>query len=102
MTVRFLHDWARSKLAVPNGTVLSAEIVEAAPQASGPTGTVAIWIAEVPRIRASDGLARELLEAHERMIESRSDLSECQKNARRRVVLEAWYAEQATAEKAEQ
>jgi hypothetical protein len=52
-----------------------------------------MWTMEVPRILNIGGATvRELLKAHESTVEARADLSPCEKNARRRVVLAAWQA----------
>ena len=53
--------------------------------------TDAEWAVEVPRMRTSgNATICELLEAHERCVEPRGDLTPCQKRARRRMVLDAW------------
>lgn len=77
---------ARSLAPFANASTIPAE--------AAPSGIYAIWLAEVPKIRASSGLVRSLLKAHESTTETRSDLTECEKNARRRMILEYWYAEQ--------
>lgn len=77
--------------------------MEVPPPVHGPAGIMQIWVEQVPKMRASGNrTVLDLLDAHERCVESRTDFTECQKNARRRIVLEAWYAAQAAAEKAEQ
>jgi hypothetical protein len=55
--------------------------------------TESMWTMEVPRILNIGGdTIRELLAAHEAAVESRADLTPCQKNALRGVVLRAWQA----------
>ena len=69
--------------------------MEVPPPFQGPAGIVQIWIEQTPKMRASGNQTiTELLDAHERCIESRTDLTECQKNARRRVILDLWFASQ--------
>ena len=56
------------------------------------------WLVEVPRIKASgDNFVARLLEAHETCIESRSDYTQCEKNARRTMILDLWHASEVTA-----
>lgn len=55
--------------------------------------TEADWIMEVPRIvNVGSAMLREMLAAHERTVEARTDLGPCQKNAMRGVILRAWRA----------
>ena len=54
-------------------------------------GIAGEWLALHDRmLRCANGTIRDLVKLHDRMIETRSDLSECQKNARRKRLIEQW------------
>lgn len=91
------RDAGLEPLHTPNAASLAPFATMETPPPARPVGIHAIWLAEAPKMAAATGAAHDLYMAHEAAIECRSDLTDCQKNARRRMVLEYWYAEQGRA-----
>jgi len=82
--------------ALHAGTITMSQAWEYDEKAATPEGrmerhTAAEWLQAHPVMLASgDDIIVALVNQHDRLIESRSDWTECQKNARRRVLLDQW------------